>query len=254
MTHKEDAMRCTGYCRRCRTSHALPQGKARKRAKEIFSELEHENSITLFSNSRRHNPVLTTVSLFGEARGKMFGVLECLAPDGTLSWLYAFSGQYNGEWLVEGWVPPLFDVEAFKQIHEPVARQIKTLGKEIDGLPPGTEQRLTLQKQRRHLSRRNMQDLHALYQITNFRGETATLDSAFGEIGGKPTGTGDCCAPKLLNYAAVSGLTPLSLAEFYFGRDNRSQNRRHGRFYPPCIEKCRPLLGFILCGLPEKRL
>jgi hypothetical protein len=66
-----------------------------------------------------------------------------------------------------------------------------------------------------------------------------------------PTGTGECCAPKLLHHAAVHGLTPLGLAEFYIGRENRSATRAHGRFFAPCEEKCRPILGFLLCGLPE---
>ena len=43
------------------------------------------------------------------------------------------------------------------------------------------------------------------------------------------------------------------LAEFYWGRENRSGNRRHALFYPSCEEKCRPILGFMLCGLEEAR-
>ena len=64
-----------------------------------------------------------------------------------------------------------------------------------------------------------------------------------------PTGTGECCAPKLLHHAATHGLTPLGLAEFYVGRTNRSGTRRHGEFYAPCAEKCAPILGFLLCGV-----
>ena len=34
---------------------------------------------------------------------------------------------------------------------------------------------------------------------------------------GFPTGTGDCCAPKLLHEAALRGLEPAAMAEFWFG-------------------------------------
>jgi hypothetical protein len=66
-----------------------------------------------------------------------------------------------------------------------------------------------------------------------------------------PTGTGDCCGPKLLAQAAIEGLRPLGLAEFYWGRENRSGSRRHTTFSASCPEKCGPILGFMLCGLDE---
>ncbi|MBW2659655.1 MAG: hypothetical protein JRC87_08735, partial [Deltaproteobacteria bacterium] len=62
--------------------------------------------------------------LFGPARGKMFGVMECIQSDGSLITLRAFSGQYNGLWEVEGWVPPLFNVEDFFRISDKVEKQI----------------------------------------------------------------------------------------------------------------------------------
>jgi hypothetical protein len=96
-----------------------------------------------------------------------------------------------------------------------------------------------------------MQDIHRLYTLTNFRGELRPLTEAFTASGGIPTGTGDCCAPKLLNQAIQKCLLPLGMAEFYWGRENSSQTRHHGRFYPSCDTKCTPILGFMLCGLDE---
>jgi tRNA pseudouridine32 synthase/23S rRNA pseudouridine746 synthase len=65
-------------------------------------------------------------------------------------------------------------------------------------------------------------------------------------------GVGECCAPKLLNYAALNGLKPLGLSEFYWGKENKSGTRKHGEFYPACAEKCQPILGFMLCGIKER--
>jgi hypothetical protein len=186
----------------------------------------------------------STDYLLGPARGQMFGVLECRAADGNLVVLRAFSCQYNGEWRVDGWVPPVLDVVEFHRITEPVDREIKALDRMIsEGATPGLIQR------RRALSRDLTTRIQGLYRFTNFRGQTRPLTEVFQ--GGIPTGAGDCCAPKLLNHAALQGLTPLGISEFYWGRENRSGTRRHGEFYPACAEKCQPILGFMLCGTGE---
>ena len=69
-----------------------------------------------------------------------------------------------------------------------------------------------------------------------------TLHEAFIESKGIPTGTGDCCAPKLLNFAAQNNLRPLGISEFFWGRENKSGNI----ITPFSIllqRKCRPILG-----------
>jgi tRNA pseudouridine32 synthase/23S rRNA pseudouridine746 synthase len=186
----------------------------------------------------------STDYLFGEARGHMFGVLECKDSSGNTVVLKAFSGQYNGEWLADGWVPPILDVDEFYRLSDPVDREIKQLDRLI-----AEKKDPELIQRRKALSQELMKNLHALYTLTNFRGEAKPLTEVFK--GGIPTGAGDCCAPKLLNYAALNGLKPLGLSEFYWGKENRSGTRKHGEFYPACAEKCQPILGFMLCGIEE---
>ena len=111
--------------------------------------------------------------------------------------------------------------------------------------------RLALAKERRHLSRSLMARVHSLYRLRNFRGQESGLQAAWTGPGGIPTGAGDCCAPKLLNLAARKNLIPLGMAEFYWGRENKSATRQEGSFYPACSDKCAPILGFMLCGLEE---
>ncbi len=207
-------------------------------------------TIDLFSDQPPFAPALATDWLFGPARGKMFGILECLRPGGTTTFLYAFSGQYKGCWLVRGWVPPLFDVDAFLALSGAVEPRIKALSRQIDR-DGGGEKWLALRKERLHLSRQLMEDLHSLYHLTNFRGKTATLRDVFLGETGIPTGTGDCCAPKLLNFAARHRLRPIGLSEFYWGRENPSGTRQHASLSGSCKEKCMPILGFMLCGLDE---
>ena len=247
-----------GYCRRCGREHRLGPGNTLGPCRELMRLLAECGTIDLFSSGPSPNPDLATAWLFGPARGKMFGILECLRPDGGTTFLRAFSGQYNGLWLVEGWVPPLFDVHGFNALCPEVELRIKELGRQIEHCPAHSQKWLALRKERRQLSRQLMREIHGLYRLTNFRGETASLAEAHAGTGEEkkiPTGTGDCCGPKLLNYAANNGLWPVGLAEFYWGRENRSGSRHHDTFNGSCKEKCAPILGFMLCGLddqPEK--
>ena len=240
-----------GYCRKCGQEHRLGPGNTLNGCLELMRMLADRGTIDLFSAGPAADPALSTEWLFGPARGKMFGLLECLQQDGSTTILRAFSGQYNGLWLVDGWVPPLFDVGDFNTLCADVERRIKDLGREIDLCAPHSSHWLELRKQRRLLSRQLMRDIHDLYRLTNFRGETVTLAEAFAGENGIPTGTGDCCGPKLLNYAARHRLRPIGLAEFYWGKETRSASRRHDSFNSACAEKCRPILGFMLCGLAD---
>jgi len=236
-----------GYCRSCKTTHSLGSRKAIEHCLTLIEQLETQNTINLFGAAP--DDQLKTKYLLGPARGKMFGVMHCMQPDGATLLLRAFSGQYNGRWEVRGWVPPLFDIDDFSRINYGVEKQIKTITIEIEQSLPHSDKWLLLREKRRKLSQELMRDIHSLYRLTNFRGETTTLYQSYTGPHGIPTGTGDCCAPKLLNHAAKNNLTPLALAEFYWGRKNRSASRQHGSFYSSCKEKCGPILGFMLCGL-----
>lgn len=103
-----------------------------------------------------------------------------------------------------------------------------------------------LKQRRRHLSRQLQAQMHATYHLTNFAGTSITLQDL--KLGGLPTGAGDCCAPKLLHHAATHDLKPLAMAEFWWGP--ASGDKRPGEFYGACVDRCQPLLGFLLSGLP----
>lgn len=242
---------CFGYCRRCDREHVLKQGDSPQKALALIAELESKRRIDLEAADHEAHDHHSLDYIYGPALGQMFGVLEYLAPDGSKGVLRAFSGQYNGHWQVAGWAPPLFDEEQWQKVNCRTEPQIKELGRRIEQLPTGNRQRQELIQERKNLSQQLMKDLHHLYRLTNFRGETKTLQDVFLGQGGIPNGTGDCCAPKLLNYAARHNLTPLGISEFYMGRPNRSQTRQHGAFYPSCSGKCQPILGFLLCGLDD---
>lgn len=214
-----------------------------------MDRLHREGRIDFAVPEAGADPRCSTSDLCNEAGGKMFGVLVCHDHQGRSVTLQAFSGQYNGLWQVEGWVGPVFAPTAFQELVRAPEQAIKGIGREMQVVPQGSELYRHLRTQRRVLAQNLMRDIHNLYQLVNFRGETMSLATAF--IGSKapPSGTADCCGPKLLHHAATQGLIPESMAEFYWGGSNVSSTREHGLFYMACAAKCQPILGFMLCGL-----
>jgi tRNA pseudouridine32 synthase/23S rRNA pseudouridine746 synthase len=105
----------------------------------------------------------------------------------------------------------------------------------------------TLKQLRRELSRTLQTQLHNAYVLTNFAGETRSLRELITE-GAMPTGMGDCCAPKLLHYAATHDFIPLAMAEFWWGNPSPDGYKIQGEFYGACVERCQPLMGFLLSG------
>jgi hypothetical protein len=237
-----------GYCRRCGGDHFLPQGKALAACKGLMELLERHRHLMIFHPASTPDPSLGTDYLFGEARGKMFGALVGTDARGREVTLYAFSGQYNGRWTVPGWVGPVFSTDEFNRINRPAEKAIKQIGACIEGLPQADPLCAELKKERKQRSQQLMKEIFDLYRFNNFRGETAPLIDIYGRPGMPPTGTGDCCAPKLLHHAAGNHIRPEGMAEFYWGRENASRTRRHGQFYSPCVSKCQQILGFLLCG------
>ena len=108
-----------------------------------------------------------------------------------------------------------------------------------------------LKEQRRQASDALQRWLFSQYQMLNARGERRPLQDIFANTPQRvpPSGAGDCCAPKLLQYAYSEGMTPLCMAEFWWGRSPLTEVRHHLAFYPACHAKCKPILGHMLQGL-----
>lgn len=237
-----------GYCRKCDRVHSLGQTEARQAALALMAELERKQRIDIHLSNGMADPRYSTDTLFSDYRGKMFGVLVCDDAMGRQRIVRAYSGQYNGEWSVEGWAPPVLEPQEFHRVTWPVEKEIKRLGRLLEGYRPHDPVYKELAGRRKRLSRDLMEEIFNLYTFCNFRGEQLGMDRVYLGKGLPPTGTGDCCAPKLLNFAARNGLQPRAIAEFYWGRENPSHSRRHGVFYQACAAKCQPILGFLLCG------
>ncbi len=106
---------------------------------------------------------------------------------------------------------------------------------------------LELKQSRKELSRELQAQMHATYSLTNFLGISRTLRQLMPIA--LPTGTGDCCAPKLLNYAATHNFRPLAMAEFWWGDSSLNMDKKSGHFYGACLERCQSIMGFLLSGI-----
>ena len=113
---------------------------------------------------------------------------------------------------------------------------------------------LTVQGEMDRLKRERSQRSDALqrwlfdqFRMLNARGERRTLTEIFAPSL-PPAGSGECCAPRLLQYAYSHGLRPLQIAEFWQGRSPRMEIRHEGHFYTACRGKCKPILEWMLGG------
>ena len=109
----------------------------------------------------------------------------------------------------------------------------------------------SLQRKRKQMSDELQRWLFSAYRMLNAKGEERDLIDIFREYthAMPPAGAGDCCAPKLLQYAYLHHLRPVCMAEFWWGESPASEIRYHLHYYPACRSKCLPILTHMLKGL-----
>lgn len=103
------------------------------------------------------------------------------------------------------------------------------------------------------LSRKQRSDnlqrwLFSQFNMLNDKGECKNLIDIFKDTAAKtpPAGSGECCEPKLLQYAYSLGYKPLQMAMFWWGENPKEEIRHHLHFYPACNGKCKPILQWML--------
>lgn len=107
----------------------------------------------------------------------------------------------------------------------------------------------TMKKSRAEMSDKLQQWLFSQYIVHNAMGESSSIGEIFRRQGLiPPGGTGECAAPKLLEFAYRNRLKPLAMGEFWYGKSPETAVRTQGHFYPSCTSKCGPLLEYMLKG------
>lgn len=192
-----------------------------------------------------------------DGHGIMLGVLVCLDPAGAKVFLKTVSGITRRLILPESegiFVEPLVSQAAVNDALKKNDSEIHLLTEKINVLKQGrrredgkfnnqSEEEKLLVARRQLLCNQSLQAVYDLYSFFCSDGSVKTLNSICKDKL-PPTGTGDCCAPKLLDYAYRNGLRPLSMAEVFYGRNSGS--KECGKLYGPCDERCALILPEIL--------
>ncbi|OUR61067.1 RNA pseudouridine synthase [Colwellia sp. 39_35_sub15_T18] len=114
-----------------------------------------------------------------------------------------------------------------------------------------TDEINAIKNKRKKLSTRLQKKLFKEYRLLNSAGVEKDVMALFQQAPYPipPAGTGDCAAPKLLQYAFRHKLKPLAMAEFWWGPAPKSEIRQHKKFYGACSGKCQPILKHMLEGI-----
>jgi tRNA pseudouridine32 synthase/23S rRNA pseudouridine746 synthase len=107
-----------------------------------------------------------------------------------------------------------------------------------------------LKKERKEKSNYLQQTLFSKYAFLNRQKELKNLLDIFDNPAIKPpAGSGECAAPKLLQYAFANNLTPITMAEFWWGISPNANVRQHKNYYSACQGRCKPILAHMLKGV-----
>lgn len=156
-------------------------------------------------------------------KGKMLGVLV-VRDNEDVGYLTAYSGATDEEIeknFPDFFVPSIFQIPKYS-------------------IPTTPEE-----------SKKYQDFIFSQYEMLNINGEKRNLLEIFAEtpLKNPPSGSGDCCAPKLLQYAFSHNLRPICMAEFWWGESPQHEIRHHKSFYPSCQGRCKPILGWMLKGM-----
>ncbi|WP_341224983.1 pseudouridylate synthase [uncultured Arcticibacterium sp.] len=189
----------------------------------------------------------------GPIIGKMFGVMVVKNINGELGYLAAFSGKLAGGNIHTRFVPPVFDALEEGSFLNIGMAELTQMGEKIKSLKGiAREEEIDKLKEIRKSHSQSLQNtLFDHYNFLNTHGVQKNIREIFSHNlnSNPPAGAGECATPKLLQYAFQNQMKPIAMAEFWWGQSPKSDQWKHGEFYPACDEKCRPILGHMLDGI-----
>lgn len=238
----------------------FPEEKAYSICLEMLDEL-NEGSFALEqigdeSESRSGQGIMLGSALCRDESGKLFALKTV---SGISKKIVLKRENYDGEIFVS----PIVSFEQVEQALKKNDSEIHSLTEKINSLkkerllPCGKysnqgEEEKALVEKRKTLCLESLKNVYELYEFHCAGGVTKKLIDICKEKL-PPTGTGDCCAPKILDYAFSHNLTILSMAEVFYGQSN--EKRVMGQKYPPCDERCglilKDMLGLEILYLDE---
>ena len=180
-------------------------------------------------------------------KGKMFGILVIQKADNGYAYLGTVSGKLKGDSSCNKFVPSIFDDSIDQFFINRGMKELTALGNQIKSATNPSEID-TLKENRKQKSIALQQRLFENYHFLNLSGEKKNVLQIFNSSsqGNPPAAAGECAAPKLLQHAFKHGLSPIALAEFWWGISDKNKERENTILYPACKNKCRPILEYML--------
>jgi tRNA pseudouridine32 synthase/23S rRNA pseudouridine746 synthase len=184
---------------------------------------------------------------FRVRKGKMFGVLVVQKADETYGYLGTCSGKLHKETQCYKFVPPVFDDSIDDYFINRDMSELTLLCNEVKNTQDESK-RKKLVEARKKKSHTIQQRLFDNYHFVNVKGEVRNILDIFKNVlsGMPPSGSGECAASKLLQYAIKQGIKPIAIAEFWWGNPTKDSERVARMFYPACESKCKPVIEFML--------
>lgn len=203
-----------------------PDQAVRLAAEKVIQHIDSDEGLKAAFSEGKMLGVLVVMTGAGKADD---GLLHGLDTENGIFYLAAFSGNAGGRNRISGFVPPIFDTldpeghfkkeeAAINAVSEEIERLEGTaaLPDEDPGLPV-RERIRELKEKRAEQSVRLQEWLFSQYAVRNASGETRSVLDIFADKGlVPPGGTGDCAAPRLLQYAFTHSLEPVSMGEFWY--------------------------------------
>lgn len=166
------------------------------------------------------------------------------------SCLFAYSGIVDIA-KTDYFVPPVYDLTIPDDFYKEGEKQITAINQQIARLEQGAaankHQISELKRERKAKSAELQNEIFRHFNFCNAHHLVRNVVDIFADAkrGLPPGGTGECAAPRLLQYANQNDLEPVALSEVWYGESPKGEVRVHGLFYPSCIDKCSPLLKFM---------
>jgi tRNA pseudouridine32 synthase / 23S rRNA pseudouridine746 synthase len=184
---------------------------------------------------------------FYTKRGKMFGVLVVQKTDNTYCYLGTVSGKLPNNIICNKFVPSVFDNSIDDFFINKRMIELTEIGSQIKNSNSPSEIN-ELKETRKQKSVALQRQLFENYHFLNLLGEQKNILEIFktSSHGNPPAASGECAAPKLLQYAIEHKLKPIAIAEFWWGSATENKDKKHINYYPACKNRCRPILEYIL--------
>ncbi|MCE2712833.1 MAG: pseudouridine synthase [Cryomorphaceae bacterium] len=218
--------------------------EAEQKIVEINQEIEEIKSSSAFLLSKEHLENLRTYHIVALSSHKMRIKESKERRRIRRESLQSLSEAKQQEAIKEMNAESAHEQYEFKRLKRSLREQELELEKYISSYEDSLIQ---LKDKRSRLSSELQDKLFSQYTFLNVSGETKELLKLFQTT--PPSGAGDCAAPKLLQFAFKNKLTPLTMAEFWWGPSPAAEVRIHGQYYPACRGKCEPILQHMLKGL-----